>query len=42
MEVAYSQGEIVTTLAREAFPEAQVEVRKDLAGLDRIVVVDCP
>jgi release factor glutamine methyltransferase len=39
MEVAYSQGKLVGELARERFPSAHVEVRKDLAGYDRIVVV---
>ncbi|HEX8597837.1 MAG TPA: HemK/PrmC family methyltransferase [Chloroflexia bacterium] len=39
METAYSQGRIVSELARAAFPGASVEVRKDLAGYDRIVVV---
>ncbi|MBF6611831.1 MAG: peptide chain release factor N(5)-glutamine methyltransferase [Chloroflexi bacterium] len=39
METAYSQGALVSSLAREAFPNAAVEVRKDLAGLNRIVVI---
>lgn len=39
METAYSQGKAVSELARAAFPGASVEVRKDLAGYDRIVVV---
>ncbi|HEY0070080.1 MAG TPA: peptide chain release factor N(5)-glutamine methyltransferase [Chloroflexia bacterium] len=39
METAYSQGRIVSDLARAAFPDATVEVRRDLAGYDRIVVV---
>ncbi len=39
METAYSQGRIVSALARRAFPGANVEVRKDLAGYDRIVVI---
>ncbi len=39
METAYSQGGAVSELARAAFPGASVEVRKDLAGYDRIVVV---
>ena len=39
METAYSQGRAVSELARAAFPGAAVEVRKDLAGYDRIVVV---
>ncbi len=39
METAHSQGKIVSELARAAFPGASVEVRKDLAGYDRIIVV---
>jgi release factor glutamine methyltransferase len=39
METAYSQGGLVSSLARLAFPDAAVTVRKDLAGYDRIVVV---
>jgi release factor glutamine methyltransferase len=42
MEVAHSQGKIVSELARIAFPGAKVEVRKDLAGYDRIVVIKTP
>jgi release factor glutamine methyltransferase len=40
METAYSQGAIVTELAREAFPGASVQVRKDLAGYDRIIIIE--
>jgi release factor glutamine methyltransferase len=39
METAYSQGQQVAALARSAFPNANVEIRKDLADYDRIVVV---
>jgi release factor glutamine methyltransferase len=39
METAYSQGAIVSGLARSAFPGADIEVKKDLAGYDRIVIV---
>ena len=39
METAHSQGKIVSDLARAAFPNASVEVRKDLAGYDRIVII---
>jgi release factor glutamine methyltransferase len=39
METAYSQGKIVSSLAAEVFPGAQVAVRKDLAGYDRIVII---
>jgi release factor glutamine methyltransferase len=40
IETAHSQGAIVAELAHAAFPSASVEVRKDLAGYDRIVVVN--
>lgn len=40
MEVAHSQGGLVGELARQAFPLARIEVRKDLAGYDRIVVIE--
>lgn len=39
METAYSQGAEVSRLAGEAFPGSRIEVRKDLAGYDRIVVI---
>ncbi len=40
METAYSQGTVVSELAREAFPGASVQVRKDLAGYDRIIIIE--
>lgn len=39
METAYSQGFMVSQLAAQAFPRAHIEVRKDLSGYDRIVVI---
>ncbi len=42
METAHSQGKIVSELARASFPAADVEMRKDLAGYDRIVVIKTP
>ncbi len=39
LEIGETQGEAVTRLAREAFPAAMVEVRCDLAGKDRFLVV---
>ncbi len=39
MEVAYSQGKLVSDLASTAFPSARIEIRKDLAGYDRIIVI---
>ncbi len=42
LETAYSQGVAVSSLAKTAFPTAEVQVLKDLAGYDRIVVVKTP
>lgn len=42
METAHSQGTLVAELAKRAFPGAAVEVRKDLAGYDRIVIIKTP
>lgn len=42
METAHSQGALVSGLAKSAFPIAEIEVRKDLAGYDRIVVIKTP
>jgi release factor glutamine methyltransferase len=39
LEIGYDQGPAVTALASEVFPEATVEVKKDLASLDRLVVI---
>lgn len=39
MEIQYDQGELVMELCKESFPAVEVEVRRDLAGLDRVVVV---
>jgi release factor glutamine methyltransferase len=40
LEIGASQGAIVTTLARERFPQADVRLYQDYAGLDRLVVVE--
>ncbi len=39
LEFGFGQGEAVTALARRSFPESRVEVRKDLAGIDRVLIV---
>jgi release factor glutamine methyltransferase len=39
LEIQYDQGDAVRMLAREVFPGAQVEILRDLAGLDRTVRV---
>ena len=41
LEIGADQGAAVRALARQAFPDATLDVRKDLAGLDRLVIV-CP
>jgi len=42
LEIETSLGEETAQLAGEVFPQGQIEVRKDLAGHDRLVVVDLP
>jgi release factor glutamine methyltransferase len=39
LEIGYDQGPSVVALASEVFPEAAIEVKKDLASLDRLVVI---
>ena len=39
LEIGYDQGPAVVALASEVFPEAAVEVKKDLASLDRLAVI---
>jgi len=39
LEIGYDQGPAVVALASEVFPEATIEVKKDLASLDRLVVI---
>ena len=39
LEIGYDQGPPVLALASEVFPEAAVEVRQDLASLDRLVII---
>lgn len=40
LEIQYDQGKAVSTLARNAFPGARVEVHPDLAGLPRLVEIE--
>jgi release factor glutamine methyltransferase len=40
LEIGYDQGERVADLCKETFPSALVEVRADLAELDRVVIID--
>jgi len=39
-EIGWDEGERVAEVARECFPGARIAVRKDLAGLDRMLVVE--
>jgi release factor glutamine methyltransferase len=39
-EIGWDQGERMREMAAQCFPGAQVEIEKDLAGLDRLLVVD--
>ncbi len=39
VEIGEEQGDAARRLAAEAFPEARIEVRNDLSGLDRVLVV---
>jgi release factor glutamine methyltransferase len=38
-EIGAQQGEAMLAITREAFPPAQIEVKRDLAGLDRVLVI---
>jgi release factor glutamine methyltransferase len=39
LEIGASQGSAVTTLASEHYPQAEVRLLQDYAGLDRVVVI---
>ena len=39
VEIGEGQGEAALSLARACFPQARVEVKQDLSGLDRVLVV---
>ncbi|MDI6858588.1 MAG: peptide chain release factor N(5)-glutamine methyltransferase [Dehalococcoidia bacterium] len=39
-EIGWDQGERLRAVARERFPDAHIEVKKDLAGLDRVLVIE--
>ncbi|MCO6450863.1 MAG: peptide chain release factor N(5)-glutamine methyltransferase [Caldilineales bacterium] len=39
LEIGYDQGQRVQSLARTTFPQAAINLHHDLAGLDRMVVV---
>jgi len=40
LEIAHDQGAAVAALARRAFPAGAIAVKKDLASLDRAVVIE--
>jgi release factor glutamine methyltransferase len=40
LEIGWRQGAAVVALARAAFPDADIRLRPDLAGLDRLVTVE--
>jgi release factor glutamine methyltransferase len=42
LEIDASQGETACNLARSVFPQAEVSVAPDLAGLDRLLVIQLP
>jgi len=42
LEIGATQGEAAIALARRHLPAAKVEIVKDYAGLDRVVMVDTP
>ncbi len=42
LEIGASQGAAVTALARRYFPAADVQLHRDYAGLDRLVIVQLP
>lgn len=39
-EIENRQGLAVSGLAREAFPDADVQIKKDLAGYDRLLIIE--
>jgi len=42
LEIGADQGEAACEAARAAFPDAAIEVRKDFAGRDRVLVIAAP
>ncbi len=39
-EIGYNQGQVAKAVARSHFPTAKIEVQQDLAGLDRILLIE--
>lgn len=42
LEIGATQSEAATALARAAFPDAAIKIRKDLASLDRLLTIHLP
>jgi release factor glutamine methyltransferase len=42
LEIEFSEDKSAPTLARHYFPQARVELKTDLAGLPRLVMIDSP
>ncbi len=40
LEIEERQGAAVEALARAAFPDADIQIKKDLAGIDRLAVIE--
>ncbi len=40
LEIGYDQGEAVQSLARQHFPTATIRIHQDLAGHDRVLIVE--
>ena len=40
LEIEQRQGEVARSLAREAFPTADIQIKKDLSGNDRLVMIE--
>ena len=41
-EIAWDEGQRLLEIARACFPGARVTVKKDLAGLDRVIHIEAP
>lgn len=42
LEIGYDQGQSAMNLARRIFPAADIRIRPDLAGLDRLLLIQTP
>ncbi|MFW6067984.1 MAG: hypothetical protein ACOC9E_00230, partial [Chloroflexota bacterium] len=42
LEIGWRQGEAARDMAQTFFPEAQITVKLDYAGRDRLVAIDTP